>query len=90
MEVNLKVVCNVESIDGYQFQNWGLGISIPLIDKKQILMKETFEKMKNFVKSYYIKPEKIVENKSQIEEDIDLEVKSCCKSNITGDEFQPK
>ena len=46
--------------------------------------------MENVVKSCYIEPEKIIENKSEMEEDIDLVVKYFPKSDITEDEFQPK
>ena len=46
--------------------------------------------MENLVKSCYIKPERIVEKKSKIGEDIDLEVEYCLESDITEDEFRPK
>ena len=42
--------------------------------------------MENVVKSCYIEPEKIIENKSEMEEDIDLVVKYFPKSDITEDE----
>ena len=46
--------------------------------------------MENLVKCCYIKPERIVENKSNMEEDIDLEVEYCLESDITEDKFRPK
>ena len=60
------------------------GISIIFIVKK-----ETFEKLENHVKSRYAES-KIVEKKSEIEEDIALEVHYRIESDITEDEFQPK
>ena len=44
--------------------------------------------MENLVKSRYKELEKIVNNTSEIEEDIDFGVEYCPESDITEDEFQ--
>ena len=62
----------------------GLEIRILLICRKENLMKETFEKMENLVKSHYTEMEKNVEMKPEMEEDIDLEAEYCPKSDITN------
>ena len=46
--------------------------------------------MENLVKRRYIEREKVVEKKSEMKEDIDLEVEYCPQSDIREDEFQSK
>ena len=67
----------------------GLKIPMLFVVKKGNSMKETFEKTENLVKSRFIEPG-IVEKKSEMEEDIVLEVDYCPESGITEDEFQPR